>query len=151
MDRRRYENSVIEAVSETGSTTSGVVQFGALVSQGALVYNSPSRSKNNYSSVTTSTMMSSTPAKSNETAGQTSPRYIGGGGFVRDWDFCSDTPFLRSETVGQIITYDDLQSFEMKGIFAAKVGLKGVNMFHVGGDSLSWDLTTAITRGLQSK
>lgn len=87
------------------------------------------------------------PSNTNSTTPST-PRYLGGGGFTRFWDACSDTPFLRSETVGQVISYDDPQSMEMKAIFAAKVGLRGVNIFQVGGDSLGWDLAQAVRRGL---
>lgn len=73
--------------------------------------------------------------------------YSASGGFTRYWDDCSSTPFLRSSG-GQVITYDDPGSLAMKAMFAAKVGMLGVNMFDIHGDSVEWDLIRAARRGL---
>ncbi|KAG2077302.1 glycoside hydrolase family 18 protein [Suillus decipiens] len=62
-------------------------------------------------------------------------------GFQRSWDECSATPFLHSNT--QTIPYDDPESLAMKGAFAKKTGMLGVNMFDVHGDTDEWDLITA--------
>ena len=69
-------------------------------------------------------------------------------GFVRQWDACSSSPFLRSASARQVITYDDPQSLEMKAVFVRAAGLLGVNMFDVHGDTDQWDLTDGIRRGL---
>lgn len=69
-------------------------------------------------------------------------------GFERKWDACSSTPYLRSAAAGQVVTYDDPQSVEMKAVFARYAGLLGVNMFDVHGDTDTWDLTDAMRRGL---
>ncbi|KAG1866495.1 glycoside hydrolase family 18 protein [Suillus subalutaceus] len=67
-------------------------------------------------------------------------------GFQRSWDQCSATPFLHSDT--QTIPYDDPESLAMKGAFAKKTGMLGVNMFDVHGDTDQWDLITATRNAL---
>ncbi|KAG2042312.1 glycoside hydrolase family 18 protein [Suillus americanus] len=67
-------------------------------------------------------------------------------GFQRSWDKCSATPFLHSNT--QTIPYDDPESLAMKGAFAKKTGMLGVNMFDVHGDTDQWDLITATRNSL---
>jgi chitinase len=74
--------------------------------------------------------------------------YVGGGGFTREWDACSSTPFLRSEATGQIITYDDAQSLELKSAYAKQSELLGINIFDVHGDTNEWELLASIQRGL---
>lgn len=74
--------------------------------------------------------------------------FNGQNGFVRMWDACSSSPFLRSASARQVITYDDPQSVEMKAVFVRAAGLLGVNMFDVHGDTDRWDLTDGIRRGL---
>ncbi|WVQ84655.1 hypothetical protein IAT38_006810 [Cryptococcus sp. DSM 104549] len=77
--------------------------------------------------------------------------YIGAGGFTRHWDSCSSTPWLKSTSSGQIITYDDPESMNLKGQFAAQSGLRGCNVFSIDGDytdSSSWPLTDAVRSGL---
>lgn len=74
--------------------------------------------------------------------------YDAAGGFTRHWDTCTSTPWLRSEPVKQIITYDDPESLYMKAEFAKKVGMLGVNMFDIHGDTDEWDLIQAVRRGL---
>lgn len=112
---RDYTDQPIEVHnSDSGSTNFGQVQFRDLINQGILIRNS--------------------------SASLPSP-YIASGGFTRFWDKCSSTPFLRSPYVHQVITYDDPESIGMKAEFARRVGMLGVNMFDVHGDSLRWDLT----------
>lgn len=106
-------------VTNEDGTDGGQVQFRALVAQGALV-------------------------KSTSEEAQ----YVGGGGFERDWHHCSSTPWLRSNQSGQIITYDDPQSLTMKAQFAKDVGLLGVCMWDVHGDTDDWALTDALRKGL---
>ncbi|KAJ7129540.1 glycoside hydrolase, partial [Mycena epipterygia] len=72
------------------------------------------------------------------------PILNGGGGFTRYWDKCSSTPYLRSPSAGQMVTYDDVSSIGMKAAFAKRVGMLGVNMFDVHGDTDAWDLTDSI-------
>ncbi|KAG8902296.1 hypothetical protein FRB99_004658 [Tulasnella sp. 403] len=74
--------------------------------------------------------------------------YVGGGGFQRKWDSCSSTPFLRSASSGQVITYDDPESLQLKAAFAKKTGIKGVNMFDAHGDTADWELVDSLRRGL---
>jgi chitinase len=128
--------------NDDGGMDNGQVQFNSLIAQGAL-------------------------QKKNGT-------YVGAGGFVRKWDSCSSTvrnfstpsfdrangmlpfsliwpfvqPFLRSASQGQIITYDDPESLGLKGQFARKAGIKGVNMFDAHGDTASWELVDAVRKGL---
>lgn len=108
-------------ISEEGGTV-GQVQFKDLVHQGAL-----SRSEMNSNTTVT---------------------FLAGGGFERRWDPCSETPFLRSTSTRQVIAYDDLESLGLKVDFAREVGLLGVNLFDVHGDTDNWDLTDCIRRGL---
>ncbi|KAG5651963.1 hypothetical protein H0H81_006778 [Sphagnurus paluster] len=74
--------------------------------------------------------------------------FNGSGGFDRLWDGCSATPFLRSESSGQIITYDDTESLGMKAKFAKEVGMLGVNLFDTHGDTVDWDLVIAVRKAL---
>lgn len=67
-------------------------------------------------------------------------------GFQRSWDQCSATPFLHSDA--QTIPYDDPESLAMKGAFAKKTGMLGVNMFDVHGETDQWDLITATRNAL---
>ncbi|KAJ7094645.1 glycoside hydrolase [Mycena belliarum] len=97
------------------------IQFRGLLKQGALVR---------------------TPARDNF-----GPVFSGGGGFTRYWDKCSSTPFLRSP-VGQVVTYDDVQSLGMKAAWTKQVGMLGVNMFDVHGDTDGSDLADSVRRGL---
>ncbi|KAJ7498790.1 glycoside hydrolase [Mycena latifolia] len=76
------------------------------------------------------------------------PIFSGSGGFTRYWDECSSTPFLRSPSASQVVTYDDVQSLGMKAAWTKQVGMLGVNMFDVHGDTDGWDLTDSIRRGL---
>lgn len=110
----------VKIASEEGSSD-GSVQFRELVKQGAL-------------------------ARSTTVDGEIV--YNGAGGFVRNWDECSATPFLQSSSAGQVVSYDDPKSLNMKAQFAKQVGMLGVNMFDVHGDTDEWDLTDALRAGL---
>nr|KIR88370.1 chitinase [Cryptococcus tetragattii IND107] len=76
--------------------------------------------------------------------------YVGAGGFTRHWDSCSSTPWLKSSKSGQIITYDDPESMNLKAQFAAQAGLRGCNVFSIDGDwtGSGWALTDAVRSGL---
>ncbi|KAH9966089.1 glycoside hydrolase family 18 protein [Russula dissimulans] len=74
--------------------------------------------------------------------------YRGCGGFTREWDECSGTPFLYSEAEDQVISYDDGQSLGLKSTYARQLGLLGVNMFDIFGDTDQWELTDALRQGL---
>ncbi|KAJ7044469.1 glycoside hydrolase family 18 protein [Mycena alexandri] len=76
------------------------------------------------------------------------PIFNSAGGFTRYWDKCSSTPFLRSPSARQVVTYDDPQSLGMKAEFVKRMGMCGVNLFDVHGDTDKWDLTDSIRRGL---
>lgn len=73
--------------------------------------------------------------------------FVGSGGFTREWDGCSSTPWLKSTSSGQIITYDDPQSLSLKAQFARQSGIKGVNAWEISGD-YNWALTNALRSGL---
>jgi chitinase len=70
--------------------------------------------------------------------------FVGSGGFEREWDGCSCTPFLRSASAGQVVSYDDPRSLRMKAEFAQRSGMLGVNLFDIPGDTDGWDLTAAV-------
>ncbi|KAF8812560.1 glycoside hydrolase family 18 protein [Phlegmacium glaucopus] len=116
---RRSES--VKVVDEDGGSDSQV-QFRQLVGQGALVRSLPQ--------------------------GGGPPIFSSSGGFERRWDSCSDTPFLRSTSSGQIITYDDPESLGMKATFAREVGMLGVNLFDIHGDTEQWDLIDSIRKSL---
>lgn len=69
-------------------------------------------------------------------------------GFTRHWDACSSTPFLKSESSSQIITYDDPESLQLKAEWVKQSGILGVNMFDVHGDTDEWDLVDGLRKGL---
>ncbi|KAF8973025.1 glycoside hydrolase superfamily [Flammula alnicola] len=50
------------------------------------------------------------------------------------FDNCSQTPFLYTTTTGVYVSYDDAQSFAIKGGFIHSAGLKGFAMWEAGGD-----------------
>lgn len=77
-----------------------------------------------------------------------SGNYVGAGGFTRSWDDCSQTPWIRSGSSGQIVTYDDPQSLSLKGQFAAQVGLRGCNVFSMDGDVASGELVQSVRSGM---
>jgi chitinase len=74
--------------------------------------------------------------------------FQGSGGFVRQWDECSSTPFLYSSDDGQVISYDDPDSVKKKAQFARTMGMGGVNLFELSGDTDEWTLLKAIAGGL---
>lgn len=77
------------------------------------------------------------------------PRFEGDGGFVRHWDGCSSTPFLRSSRAGQVIAYDDPQSLAMKAEFVRRMGMLGVNIFDAHGDTEEWHLTDTVRKAVK--
>lgn len=74
--------------------------------------------------------------------------YVGCGGFTREWDVCSSTPFLHSEAGAQVITYDDVESLHLKATYARQRGLLGVNIFDLHGDTNQWELVDSLRQGL---
>ena len=114
----------VKVVNEDGGSD-GQVQFRELLRQGALIRSTP-------------TLLGTSNISS----------FIGGGGFERRWDSCSETPFLRSNASRQVITYDDLESLRLKVAFAKEVGMLGVNLFDIHGDTDNWDLTNCIREAL---
>ncbi|KAF9019247.1 putative chitinase [Hymenopellis radicata] len=98
----------------------GQIQFRSLVAQSALVRN---------------------------TTGEKTT-FVAGNGFIRDWDECSSTPFLRSPEAGQVVSYDDTESLAMKASFAKAAGMLGVNVWDVHGDTDASDLVKAIRRAV---
>jgi chitinase len=121
-NRQARQSDSVKIVDEDGGSDSQV-QFWQLVKQGALVRSLPPH-------------------------GNGSPNFSPSGGFERRWDTCSATPFLRSISSGQIITYDDPESLGMKAAFARQVGMLGVNLFDIHGDTDQWDLTDSIRKSL---
>jgi len=74
--------------------------------------------------------------------------FVANGGFERHWDGCSDTPYLRSTASKQVVTYDDPESIGLKAAFAKQVGMLGVNLFDVHGDTDGWDLTDSARKSI---
>lgn len=83
-------------------------------------------------------------------APDTNRQFVGSGGFEREWDECSCTPFLRSASAGQVVSYDDPRSLGMKAEFAKRTSMLGVNLFDISGDTDGWDLTAAVAKGFSS-
>ena len=81
--------------------------------------------------------------------GRRPPVFGGAGGFVRHWDSCSSTPFLRSPSADQIVAYDDPESLAMKAEFARRTGMLGVNMFDTHGDTDEWHLTDTVKKAVK--
>ncbi|CAA7261830.1 unnamed protein product [Cyclocybe aegerita] len=50
------------------------------------------------------------------------------------FDECSQTPFLYNATAGVHVSYDNLESYAIKGGFVHLMGLKGFAMWEAGGD-----------------
>lgn len=70
--------------------------------------------------------------------------FRGSSGFTREWDTCSSTPFLRSESAGQTIPYDDNESLGIKAAWAREVKLGGLNLFDIHGDTPDHHLVRAL-------
>jgi len=77
------------------------------------------------------------------------PIFDGAGGFVKHWDSCSSTPFLRSSWADQVITYDDPESLAMKADFVRQTGMLGVNIFDTHGDTDEWHLTDTVQKAVK--
>ena len=147
-------------VNEDGGTDNGQVQFRELLRQGALqAYDSTSGAPGTHDSSVKSG--DRTPAFTGTFSRPDAARlradiedresgrfFAGGNGFVREWDACSNTPFLRSKEARQIVTYDDPVSLEMKAQLVRQAGMLGANMFDIHGDTDERDLTDALRRGL---
>lgn len=134
-----FQNNAVSATNGDGGTDNGQVQFRDLLGQAILKYTSPSSPAPSPSSGTL------------QSNGRSIPNAFQGSNqnqFTRYWDGCSNTPFLRSEKAMQVISYDDPQSLELKGLLAKQMGLLGVNMFDVSGESDHWDLIDGVRRGL---
>ena len=102
--RRQWSPNTVTVRNANGGTTDGQVNFAELVAQGALAYDDASGT------------------------------WLGAGGFTREWDKCSSTPWLRSEASGQVVTYDDPESMAAKGRFVRKAGLRGTSTWEITGD-----------------
>lgn len=153
-----YKSNMV--VNEDGGTDNGQVQFRELVRQGAIQAHASS-SGAPVTDASSSTSVSRTPkhtgsfnrpdaARPHRDIEAREPRrfFAGGNGFVREWDACSSTPFLRSQKARQIVTYDDPVSLEIKAQLVLQAGMLGVNMFDIHGDTDEWDLTDSLRRGL---
>lgn len=134
-----FNDGVVLVTNEDGGTDNGQVQFRELIRQGILKYIPDSDTSDQDYNRRGPIVF----------AGHTiSNLFTGFSGFVRYWDQCSNTPFLRSEQARQVVSYDDPQSLEIKATFAKQAGLLGVNMFDVHGDTDHWDLIDGVRRGL---
>lgn len=138
--------SPIMAANEDGSPADGQVQFRGLVEQGILQY-SPQEPYEGHAE-DASADGSGAPTRYSVNGKEIDSLYDGWSGFTRGWDECSSTPFLRSGSADQVVTYDDPLSLGMKAAFVQGVGLLGVNMFDISGDTDQWDLTDAVRKGL---
>ncbi|KIL68084.1 glycoside hydrolase family 18 protein [Amanita muscaria Koide BX008] len=118
---RIYPQNLVKVLNTDGDSD-GQVPFQELVRQGAL-----------------------SPVVDPRTGDRT---FEGTGGYERDWDACSGTPFLRSLWAEQVITYDDTRSIGMKALYSQKVGMLGINFFDLSGDTREGDLVNAAIRAL---
>ncbi|KAI0723219.1 glycoside hydrolase [Earliella scabrosa] len=135
----------IRVKSEDGGTDNGQVQFRELVKQGVV---QPYSSMPTTYAETSGGSVGPTALRAAIENGESRSLFAGNGGFVRMWDACSNTPYLRSADAQQIVTYDDPVSLEMKAQLVREAGMRGVNMFDIHGDTDEWDLTDALRRGL---
>ena len=102
--RRRGLEPDVTVRNPNGDDAGGQVNFATLIAQGAL--------------------------KRDDQTGQ----WVGAGGFTREWDDCSSTPWLKSWASGQIISYDDPDSISLKAQFSRQAGLRGASMWEITGD-----------------
>ncbi|KAI0796747.1 glycoside hydrolase superfamily [Abortiporus biennis] len=141
VDENTYKGGIVIATNEDGGTDDGQVQFRQLVDQGVLKFRVPSsQAADGSSSEDDDSLLFADHLIKNY--------FTGFNDFARYWDQCSNTPFLRSTSARQVISYDDPQSLEMKARFAKEAGLKGINMFDIHGDTDDWDLIDGVRRGL---
>lgn len=75
-------------------------------------------------------------------------KYIGGNGFTRGWDNCSDTPFLFNTSRSTVVAYDDPDSIQIKADFARKNGMGGCFTWSLDQDD-GTALQDAMRRGLK--
>ncbi|EJD46873.1 glycoside hydrolase [Auricularia subglabra TFB-10046 SS5] len=76
---------------------------------------------------------------------------VGGKGFKRHFDECTQTPFLFNPKTRDFIAYDDPQSYAAKAEWARKNGLAGINMFDLTGDTKDSKLIRAARSQLIGK
>lgn len=78
-------------------------------------------------------------------------KWVGAGGFTREWDNCSSTPWLKSWESGQIISYDDPDSISLKAQFSRQAGLRGASVWEITGDMgpADWSILSAARSGLE--
>ncbi|KAH0839900.1 glycoside hydrolase family 18 protein [Lanmaoa asiatica] len=74
--------------------------------------------------------------------------FRGSAGFTREWDECSATPYLHSDSAGQVIPYDDVESLGIKAAWVKKMNMGGVNLFDIHGDTPQHHLTHALRANL---
>lgn len=60
--------------------------------------------------------------------------YVGANGFTRDWDVCSNTPYLYSNNRWQVITYDDPASTRIKARYARGQQIGGFAFWDMSSD-----------------
>ncbi|KAF8450557.1 glycoside hydrolase superfamily [Boletus edulis BED1] len=72
-------------------------------------------------------------------------------GFTREWDECSATPYLRSNSAEQVISYDDIESLSIKAAWVKKMNMGGVNLFDVHGDTPQHHLVHALRDNLYTQ
>ncbi|KAJ3931094.1 MAG: glycoside hydrolase family 18 protein [Lentinula lateritia] len=121
--RTRASSPSVRLIADQGADQ-GSVTFRNLVKQGALVASPSSDGRRRI--------------------------FTASSGFNRYWDECSATPFLRSQTSRQLVSYDDPQSLHMKGQFVKKMGMLGTNTWDMSGDTPQNDLVVALMDGLFS-
>ncbi|KAI5475768.1 glycoside hydrolase family 18 protein [Pseudohyphozyma bogoriensis] len=78
----------------------------------------------------------------------TSSNFTAVNGYTREWDECSNTPYLYDVSRSVVITYDDPQSMTLKAQMAAEYGLAGVGMWDISGDTADWQLVDAYRSGM---
>ncbi|SCV70718.1 BQ2448_3480 [Microbotryum intermedium] len=74
--------------------------------------------------------------------------YVGTNGYTRAWDKCSSTPYLYDVKRKTVITYDDPQSLQLKGVLARQKGIQGTLMWEMSEDTVDFQLTQAFQSGM---
>lgn len=120
---------VVVLKNSEGNTDGGQIQFNELLQQGAIIRARPDQGGDGEGP-------------------HPLPEFVGDGGFTRFWDDCSSTPFLTSPYANQVITYDDPVSLSLKAEYAKSMGLLGVCMFDITGDTRQWDLLGSLRGSL---
>ncbi|KAF8663412.1 hypothetical protein AX16_000984 [Volvariella volvacea WC 439] len=77
----------------------------------------------------------------------TTAEFVESGGFTREWDHCSQTPYIYSTSEREVVAYDDPQSLTLKTMLARETGMGGFAFWAASGDTPRGDLVRAARKG----